>query len=138
MQNRPDKTALLEAVARFLEREIKPMVKDPSLSFRVLIAANLCQLVSAEIQMEDMATDAEIERLSALLPDAFVDVAKARASREGRVRAIAEYNRALCDRILKGDLSAEPGGEVWNHVTTVLRGELLTSSPRYDTSLDIE
>lgn len=138
MQNRPDKAALLEAVARFLEREIKPAIKDPSLSFRVLIASNLCQLVSAELQMEDMATDAELERLSALLPDVQIDLAKARTSREGRVRAIAEYNRALCDRVTSGGIQAEPGGELWSHVTTVLRGELLTSSPRYDTSLDIE
>ena len=41
MQNRPSKTDLLEAVARFLERDVKPAIKDPSLSFRVLIAANL-------------------------------------------------------------------------------------------------
>jgi hypothetical protein len=138
MQNRPDKAALLEAVARFLEKDIKPSVKDPSLSFRLLVAANLCRLVSAEIQMEDVATDAEIERLQRLLPDVEVDVAKARESREGRVRAIARYNRALCDRIASGALSIEPSGEVWSHVSTTLRGELLTSSPRYDTSLDIE
>lgn len=138
MQNRPDKSALLQAVARFLEKDIKPAIKDPSLSFRVLVAANLCQMVSAEIQMEDVATDAEIERLAALLPDVEIDLAKARQSRDGRVGAIAKYNRALCDRIAGGALSIEPGGEVWNHVSITLRGELLTSSPRYDTSLDIE
>ena len=112
MQNRPDKSALLEAVARFLEREIKPLVKDPSLSFRLLIAANLCQLVSAEIQIEDPATDAELDRLAALLPDLEVDLASARSSREGRVRAIAACNRALCDRIASGALGADPNSEV--------------------------
>lgn len=138
MQNRPDQPALLEAVARFLEREIKPVVKDPSLSFRVLIAANLCQMVSAEIQMEDAATDAELDRLSAILPDLEVDLDAARRSREGRRRALARYNRALCDRLRDGSLRAEPGSEVWDHVTTALRGELLTSGPRFDTALDIE
>jgi len=138
MQNRPDKTALLEAVARFLEREIKPAVKDPSLSFRVLIAANLCQLVSAEIQMEDAATDAELDRLAALLPDVEVDPARARSSHEERRRALERYNRALHDRIQSGAVRAEPGTEAWEHVTTTLRGELLTSSPRFDTALDIE
>lgn len=138
MQNRPDQSALLEAVARFLEREIKPAVKDPSLSFRVLIAANLCQLVSAEIQLEDAATDAELDRLAALLPDVDVDPVRARTSREARRRALSRYNRALCERIASGALRAEPGSEVWEHVTTTLRGELLTSSPRFDTSPDIE
>jgi hypothetical protein len=138
MQNRPDKAALLEAVARFLEREIKPAVKDPSLAFRVLIASNLCQLVSAEIQMEDPATDAELDRLAALLPDVDVDLARARSSREERRRALERYNRALYERIESGALRAEPGSAAWEHVTTTLRGELLTSSPRFDTALDIE
>ncbi|MFT3767132.1 MAG: DUF6285 domain-containing protein [Minicystis sp.] len=138
MQNRPDKSALLEAVARFLEREIKPTVKDPALSFRVLIAANLCQLVSAEIQMEDVATDAELDRLAALLPDVTVDVARAKQSHEGRRRAIERYNRELSARIRSGAIRAEPGTPAWEHVTTTLRGELLTSSPRFDTGLDIE
>lgn len=138
MQNRPDKSALLEAVARFLEREIKPAVKDPSLSFRVLIAANLCQLVSAEIQMEEAATDAELDRLAALLPDVDVDLGRARRSRDERGRALERYNRALCERLRSGELRADPGSEAWEHITTTLRGELLTSSPRFDTSLDIE
>lgn len=138
MQNRPDKSALLEAVARFLEREIKPTVKDPALSFRVLIAANLCQLVSAEIQMEDMATDAELDRLLSLLPDLDVDPARARRSREDRRAALDRGNRELCARIQSGAIGVEPGSEAFRHVTTTLRGELLTSSPRFDTGLDIE
>jgi hypothetical protein len=138
MQNRPDKAALLDAVARFLEREIKPLVKDPSLSFRVLIAANLCQLVGAEIQMEDPATDAELDRLAALLPDVEIDLARARQSREGRQKALLLLGTELCARIERGALAADPGSEAWEHVMTTLRGELLTSSPRFDTSPDIE
>lgn len=138
MQNRPDKAALLNAVARFLEREIKPQVSDPSLSFRLLIAANLCQLVAGEIQMEDLATHAELDRLAALLPDVDIDLAVARQSREGRVRAIEQMNRALGDRIASGAIEAEPGSPAWEHVVTTLRGELFTSSPRFDTGLEIE
>lgn len=138
MQNRPDKAALLNAVARFLEREIKPQVSDPSLSFRLLIAANLCQLVAGEIQMEDLATHAELDRLAALLPDVDIDLAVARQSREGRVRAIEQMNRALGDHIASGAIEAAPGSAVWEHVVTTLRGELFTSSPRFDTGLEIE
>lgn len=140
MQNRPDKAALLNAVARFLEREIKPQVSDPSLSFRLLIAANLCQLVAGEIQMEDLATHAELDRLAALLPDVGLDLdlAVARQSREGRVRAIEQMNRALGDHIASGAIESEPGSPAWEHVVTTLRGELFTSSPRFDTGLEIE
>ena len=138
MQHRPDKTALLDAVARFLEKEIKPAVSDPSLAFRVLIAQSLCQLVAAEIQMEEIAEGAEIDRLAALLPELDLDLERARASREERTRALARANRELCARIASGAVAIEPGSEVWEHVTTVLRGELLTSSPRFDTSLEIE
>ena len=138
MQNRPDKAALLNAVARFLEREIKPQVSDPSLSFRLLIAANLCQLVAGEIQMEDLATHAELDRLAALLPDVDIDLAVARQSREGRVRAIEQMNRALGDHIASGAIEAAPGSAAWEHVVTTLRGELFTSSPRFDTGLEIE
>lgn len=146
MQNRPDQAALLAAVARFLEREIKPLVKDPSLSFRVLIAANLCQLVSAEMALEEPATLAELDRLAALLSDVApdglpggeLDLAAARGSRDGRRLAIERLNDALCARIRSGALHVEPGSPAWDHVTTTLRGELFTSSPRFDTSLDIE
>jgi hypothetical protein len=142
MQNRPDQAALLEAVARFLERDIKPLVKDPSLSFRVLIASNLCQLVSAEMALEEPATLAELDRLAALLsdgaPEVEVDLASARGSRDGRRRAIERLNSALCARIRSGALRVEPGSPAWDHVVTTLRGELFTSSPRFDTSLDIE
>ena len=69
MQNRPDKTDLLEAVARFLERDVKPAIKDPSLAFRVLIAANLAAVVAGELRVEDAATGAELDRLRALLPE---------------------------------------------------------------------
>jgi flagella basal body P-ring formation protein FlgA len=135
MQHRPDKTALLEAVARFLDKEVRPAVSDPSLAFRVLIAQNLCQLVSAEMQMEEVAEAAELDRLAALLPE--LDLELARGSREERTRALERANRELCARIEGGAVEVGPGSEVWEHVTTALRGELLTSSPRYDTSLDI-
>lgn len=136
MQHRPDKTALLEAVARFLDKEIKPAVSDPSLAFRVLIAQSLCQLVAAELQMEEVAESAELDRLAALLPE--LELGREHRSREERTRALERANRALCARIEGGEAEVAPGSAVWEHVTTALRGELLTSSPRYDTSLDIE
>ncbi len=138
MQNRPDKSALLEAVARFLDKEVRPAIKDPSLSFRVLIAASLTGMVSAELQVEDAAGDAELERLVALLPDAGVDLAKARASREDRRQALGKLNRELCARIRAGAFDGEARKAALDHTLLTLRGELFTSNPRFDTSPDIE
>jgi hypothetical protein len=138
MQNRPDKADLLEAIARFLEREVKPAIKDSALGFRVLVAANLAAVVAGEIQTEDAAGAAELERLAAILPDVEVDLAAARTTREGRRTALDRYNRELCARIREGRLAEERHRQAWDHVVLTLRGELMTSSPRFDTSADIE
>ncbi len=138
MQQRPDKTELLAAVARFLEREVKPAIKDPALAFRVLIAANLTGIVAGELQTEDAATAVELDRLAQLLPEAAaaIGLETKLATREGRKEALIALNRALCDRIRAVDFVKDP--QVWSHVTLTLRGELFTSSPRFDTSIDIE
>ncbi|MEP7120416.1 MAG: DUF6285 domain-containing protein [Byssovorax sp.] len=138
MQQRPDKTELLTAVARFLEREVKPAIKDPALAFRVLIAASLTGIVAGELQTEDAATAAELSRLARILPEAAtaIGLEGQLATREGRKEALVSLNRALCDRIRSADFVKDP--QVWSHVTLTLRGELFTSSPRFDTSIDIE
>ena len=138
MQQRPDKTELLAAVARFLEREVKPAIKDPALAFRVLIAASLTGIVAGELQTEDAATAAELSRLARILPEdaATIGLEARLATREGRKEALIALNRALCDRVRKGDFAGDK--QVWNHVSLTLRGELFTSSPRFDTSIDIE
>ena len=68
MSDRPDKEILLQAVARFLEREVKGAITDPRLAFRVLIAANLTSIVAAESRGEEAQQQAELHRLRALLP----------------------------------------------------------------------
>jgi hypothetical protein len=85
MQNRPDKTALLEAVARFLATEVKPAIGDPNLAFRVLVAANLAAVVAAEVATEEAQEEAEANAelcrriLAGELDDAAVREATAHA-----------------------------------------------------------
>jgi hypothetical protein len=69
MQDRPDRLALLGAIARFLEHDVRPALKDPGLSFRALIAAHLAGTVAAELKAEGDLTAPELGRLRALLPD---------------------------------------------------------------------
>ena len=69
MQDRPDKATLLDAVVRFLAGEVLPAVSDKALNFRLLIAANLLTVVSAELRGDDERLCREAQRLRALLPD---------------------------------------------------------------------
>lgn len=139
MQHRPDAVALLTAVARFLEKEVKPaLASDPKLSFRALIAASLAGIVAGEIQLEDAAEGAELERLANLLPDATLDEPVAPVTRAARRDSIEKLNAELCRRIRDGALEPDAYTRVVDHVKTTLQGELLIYSPRFDTSPEIE
>ncbi|HVY47413.1 MAG TPA: DUF6285 domain-containing protein [Minicystis sp.] len=134
MQNRPDKTALLEAVARFLATEVKPAVADPNLAFRVLVAANLAAVVAAEVATEEAQENAEIERLRELVPVAPAPFAGAAA----RKQALLDANRELVRRIDAGELDAAGRRRATDHVMLTLRGELFAQSPKFDASLEVE
>jgi hypothetical protein len=136
MQRRPDQGAMLRAVAKFLESEVRPKLKsDASLSFRALVASSLCQLVAAELDLEDGAEGAELDRLVTLGLSKDPD----RTTKEARRRAVRTANKALSARIRAGEIANEEERErIWEHVQLTLRGELLMASPRFDTSLEIE
>ena len=69
MQNRPDASTLLDAVASFLMAEVAPKLEgDKALQFRMMIAANLATVVAAELRTEDDRFAAEAQRLKALVP----------------------------------------------------------------------
>jgi hypothetical protein len=135
MQNRPDKAALLEAVARFLANELKPAVADPSLAFRVLVAANLCAVAAAEVMTEEAQEEAELGRLRELQA---AGAATAPANASARKAEIRERNLALVRRIQAPELGDTERRRILDHTMLTLRGELFAQSPRFDTSLDIE
>ena len=129
MQERPEPRAVLEALARFLLEELPPAVSDKRLAFRVLIAAHLASTVAAELDARPLHAQAELERLSALLPDVPV-------SSDVRV-ALRDLNAALVDRLLKGD-SLKDEAALRAHLRATLADALGVFSPRFDTSPDIE
>ncbi|HEY4116464.1 MAG TPA: DUF6285 domain-containing protein [Byssovorax sp.] len=134
MQNRPEKQALLEAVARFLATDVKAAVKDPSVAFRVLVAANLCAVVAAEVATEEMQEHAELERLVAL----GLAEDKPRAASADRKRAIADANREIVRRARAGELDEDATRRLTEHALITMRGELLAQSPRFDQAMEIE
>lgn len=134
MQDSPEKEILLSAIARFLDKDVRPLISDPRLSFRVLIAAHLAQVAALESAAEDGHDAAELARLRALFGD---EQAPPPPDRAARTSAIASYNRRLAERI-RGGLSPDERARVTAHVMATLRDKLAVNNVRFDaTSMDL-
>ncbi|MCB9730546.1 MAG: hypothetical protein H6744_07885 [Deltaproteobacteria bacterium] len=133
MQDRPDREALLRAVAGFLKSDVVPAVADAGLRFRLLVATHVLGVVERELRGEHADWAAEAERLAGL----GLAVDPQLVDEPARRRAVTEAQAALCARIdaapPEDDLSAERA-----HVLATLREKLAVVNPRYDLSPTIE
>ena len=124
MQDPPDKEALLFAIARFLEEDVRPQIKDARLNFRVLIATHLAATVANECRGGAAAEALALGRLQAIYPDA----------------AGVSY-RELTARLAKDIREGAPAANaerVMEHVRETLLAKLAVNSPRFDTQPEIE
>ena len=129
MQDRPNAQELVGAVAGFLSKEIVPVVSDPRLRFRVLIAANVLGIVARELRVGEAPLLAEWQRLIALL-DVEADDPPARATQLRN--SVATMNEELCARIRAGEADAgEWRSEVLNHVEQTVIDKLQVANPKY-------
>ncbi len=64
MSERPTAQELTEAIAEFLGGEILPMLTDPRLRFRTLVAMNALGIVHRELDALPRADDAEQRELA--------------------------------------------------------------------------
>jgi hypothetical protein len=124
MQDRPNKQALLQAVAQFLASEVRPALQeDPALAFRVRIAAHVVQMVGRELASEPGALAREARHLAALTGKepahdrAGIEVARAALVQEIRHAPLDEARFAA---LLRG-------------VRDTLADRLAVSQPRFDT-----
>jgi hypothetical protein len=123
MQNRPDAPALMDAVAEFLLSEVLSSVAaDKALSFKVMIAANLCTVVSGELRTQGAREAAEREGLHALLPGM------------GTTTDLNALNAELSRRLREGSLDAAQLGAAQSHLMQVARDTLGYVNPRFDVS----
>ncbi|MFT5434193.1 MAG: hypothetical protein ACI9OJ_004906 [Myxococcota bacterium] len=136
MQDRPNKTEILDALATFLMREVRPQVTDPALNFRVLIAANLASIVANEQRNEDTEDAAQLQRLRMLMPD--VQINDQSASHAGRLGAIETLNYELVSRIRAGKINDTQRAGIWIHLGETLREKLAVVNPRFDSSPMVE
>ena len=136
MQDLPEKSSLLDAIASFLDREVRPKISDPAIAFRVRIAAHLASLVAREIREEDAHDIAEIDKLSTLLGHtAGTDPPPTRAE---RARAITDLEQQLVKRIATGMLDDKAILRLSAGLRVILQNKLAVSQPKFDTALEIE
>ncbi len=123
MHDKPDKVELLQALAEFLMVELKPATTDPRLSFRVLIAANLAQVVANELTVEPALEAAELARLRALLPDAPADA------------PVGQLNAELAARLRTGRVDFAAARRA---LLETLRDKLKVNNPFFDTRPQVD
>ena len=114
MQDEPTPIELTKAVADFLRSDITPMISGHN-AFKLRVAINILDLVTRQLTQEAGSDAAEIERLTRLL---------------GTNGSLMELNRALAERIAKGELDlATPG--LAEHLWQTTMDKLAVDQPTY-------
>jgi len=114
MQDEPTPTELTKAVADFLGNDITPLISGHQ-AFKLRVAINILDLVTRQLTQEEGSDAKEVERLRALL---------------GMDGSVTDLNRALADRIAKGEVDlATPG--LAEHLWATTMDKLAVDQPNY-------
>ncbi|MDI3566319.1 DUF6285 domain-containing protein [Bradyrhizobium sp. Arg816] len=114
MQDEPTPIELTKAVADFLRNDITPLISGHQ-AFKLRVAINILDLVTRQLTQEEGCDAKEVERLRAQL---------------GMDGSVADLNRALADRIAKGEIDlATPG--LAEHLWATTMDKLAVDQPNY-------
>ena len=114
MQDEPTPIELTKAVADFLRNDITPLISGHQ-AFKLRVAINILDLVTRQLTREAASDAKEVERLRALL---------------GIDGSVMELNRALAERIAKGEVDlATPG--LAEHLWATTLDKLAVDQPNY-------
>jgi len=114
MQDEPTPEELLGAVANFLRDEIAPQISGHN-AFKLRVSINALDLVTRQLRLQEGSDAAEAARLSRLL---------------GMQGTLAELNRALADRIAKGEVDLQTPG-LADHLWQTTLAKLAVDQPNY-------
>ena len=114
MQDEPTPTELIRAVADFLRNELTPAIGGHS-AFKLRVAINALDLVTRQLTLESSSDAAEIARLTELL---------------GAQGSLDQLNRALADRIAKGEADLQTPG-LADHLWQTTMDKLAVDQPNY-------
>jgi Domain of unknown function (DUF6285) len=114
MQDEPTPKELIKAVADFLRGDIAPLISGHQ-AFKLRVAINALDLVTRQITLEPASDSAEATRLSKLL------------AVQG---SLGELNRALAERIAKGEVDLQTPG-LADHLWQTTMDKLAVDQPNY-------
>jgi hypothetical protein len=114
MQDEPTPTELAKAVADFLRNDIAPLISGHN-AFKLRVAVNALELVTRQLTLEEGGDAAEAARLARLL---------------GIDGPLIELNRALSDKIAKGEVDLETPG-LAEHLWQTTMDKLAVDQPNY-------
>ena len=114
MQDEPTPTELIKAVADFLRNEITPVIKGHN-AFKLRVGINALDLVTRQLALAPDGDAAEAARLSQLL---------------GLQGSLGELNRALAERLAKGEMDLQTPG-LSDHLWQTTIDKLAVDQPNY-------
>ena len=114
MQDEPTPEELIKAGADFLRNDIAPAISGHN-AFKLRVSINALDLVTRQLALEQGSDAAELERLSRLL---------------GVQGSLGELNRALADRIAKGEVDLQTPG-LAEHLWQTTMAKLAVDQPNY-------
>jgi hypothetical protein len=114
MQDEPTPEELIKAVADFLRNDIMPVIKGHN-AFKLRVGVNALDLVTRQLALEEGSDAAEAARLTQLL---------------GMQGSLNELNRALADRIAKGEVDLQTPG-LSEHLWQTTLAKLAVDQPNY-------
>jgi hypothetical protein len=114
MQDEPTPEELIKAVADFLRSDIAPVISGHA-AFKLRVSINALDLVTRQLGLEQGSDAAETARLTQLL---------------GMQGTLGELNRALADRIAKGEADLQMPG-IADHLWQTTMDKLAVDQPSY-------
>lgn len=114
MQDEPTPIELTRSVGDFLRNDIAPLISGHQ-AFKLRVAINILDLVTRQLTQQEGSEAAEVERLRGLL---------------GKDGSVTDLNRALAERIAKGEVDlATPG--LAEHLWQTTMDKLAVDQPNY-------
>lgn len=133
MQDAPEREAILLGLAKFLDREVRPLVKDPRAAFRILVGAHLAFTAAMESTDEEADVNAELARLRALTSD----TSPVPATIVEKKRRVVLLEERLGERIRSRDTDPAALVAIRDELKKTLVAKLRVNSPRFDTGADV-
>jgi hypothetical protein len=114
MQDEPTPEELIKAVANFLRNDIAPEISGHN-AFKLRVSINVLDLVMRQLKLAEQSDAAEAARLSRLL---------------GMQGPLGELNRALSDKMAKGEIDLKTAG-LADHLWQTTMDKLAVDQPNY-------